>query len=62
MTAEPRVLSVREVAEQLRTSPGTVYGLIARGDLKAVKLGRLTRVPAVQLARFLGETETEGQS
>lgn len=39
-------LTVKEVADILKIPPRTVYGLIQRGELKAVKVGRRIRIPA----------------
>lgn len=43
------LLTVTEVAAELRCGRTYVFTLIARGDLPVVKLGRLTRIPAVAL-------------
>ena len=43
-------MTVREVAEELRCSPLTVYRLIASGRLAAVRLGRDLRVSREALA------------
>jgi excisionase family DNA binding protein len=40
------LLTVQEVAETLRCGRTCVYDLIGRGELPAIKLGRLTRIPA----------------
>jgi excisionase family DNA binding protein len=41
-----RSLSVRQVAERLSISPRTVWNLIARGQLRKIRLGcRLVRIP-----------------
>lgn len=44
-----RVLTVAEVAERLSVHPKTVYSLLARGELRGVKAGRIWRVPAEEL-------------
>jgi len=41
----PKLLAPREVAAVLSCGKTYVYELIGRGELPAVKLGRLTRVP-----------------
>ena len=52
------LLDVHEVGEALGCGKTYVYELIARGELRAVKLGRLTRIPAVTLAEFVRELES----
>ncbi|MDU2895693.1 MAG: helix-turn-helix domain-containing protein [Clostridium sp.] len=46
------LLTVNETAETLKTNPNTVYELINRGELKALKLGRI-KIPLFELERFL---------
>jgi excisionase family DNA binding protein len=41
---EDQLLTVREVAEQLRLRPAYVYDLVRRGDLEAVRAGKYVRV------------------
>lgn len=52
--AEPeRVLRVSEVAEHLDCNPHLVYRLIHRGELRALRVGRLIRVPLSALNEYL---------
>jgi excisionase family DNA binding protein len=44
-TGPPKLLKVDQVAERLQVSPWSVYRLVARGDLPAVKLGTGPRAP-----------------
>ena len=56
MTATPRiepVQRVREVAKRLDCSRDAVYALIASGQLRAIRVGRLLRVPESALADFI---------
>ena len=46
------LLDVREVGEALGCGKTYVYELIARGELRTVKLGRLTRIPADSLVEL----------
>lgn len=48
-----RVLKVLDVAEHLDCDTGTVYRLIDQGKLRAVRVGRLLRVPESALADFI---------
>ena len=47
------LLDVREVSAALGCGKTYVYELIARGELRKVKLGRLTRIPVSALAEFV---------
>lgn len=47
------LLDVREVGEALGCGKTYVYELIARGELRPVKLGRRTKIPAACLAEFV---------
>jgi excisionase family DNA binding protein len=47
------LLTAAEVAEQLRVSTMTVYRLIRRGELPAVRVGRNYRVRERDLVAFL---------
>lgn len=52
--AEPeRVLRVSEVAEHLDCAPQLVYRLIHGGELRALRVGRLIRVPLSALNEYL---------
>jgi excisionase family DNA binding protein len=42
------------VAEALHVGRATVYRLIQRGDLRAVKIGRQYRIPQAALDEYLG--------
>lgn len=48
-----QLLTAAEVADQLRVSTMTVYRLIRRGELPAVRVGRNYRVRARDLTAFL---------
>lgn len=50
-----RLLTAAEVAEDLRVSTMTVYRLIRRGDLPAVRVGRNYRVRVADLETYLSE-------
>jgi excisionase family DNA binding protein len=41
----PEVITVAELASWLGVGRGTAYGLIATGEIKSIKLGRLVRIP-----------------
>jgi excisionase family DNA binding protein len=59
-TSSTALLTVLEVAEQLRVSRGTVYNLIADGILAAVRVRgsrRVTRDSLTEYLAHLGGTE-----
>ena len=45
-------LTVETAAALADLSPNTIRNMIARGDLRAVKLGHAVRIPASELARL----------
>jgi len=51
--AQPRFLTVAEVAEQMRVSNMTVYRILHSGELPAIRVGRSFRVPAESLEKYL---------
>lgn len=53
----PLLLTVPDTARRLRRHEQTIRAMIRRGDLAAVRLGRLIRVLAAAVDRF-GEAET----
>lgn len=50
---EREAFSVPEVAQKLGVSPSHVRQLIKRGELQAIYVGRLLRVTAEDLQRYL---------
>lgn len=59
---EKLLLDVKEVASVLGCGRTHVYGMIQRGELPAVKLGRLTRVRTVSLLAFVEQQESPDHS
>lgn len=57
MLADKRRLLYRpeEAAQVLAVSRATIYVLLARGELRAIHIGRAARIPAAELERWLGE-------
>lgn len=47
-------LNPAEAAQALGMCRASIYNMIARGELRAVKLGRSTRVPVAEIERLLG--------
>jgi excisionase family DNA binding protein len=52
---DDRLLTAHEVADQLRVSTMTIYRLIRRGELPAVRVGRNYRVRESELETYLSE-------
>ncbi len=55
-----RLLTVGEVADVMRVSRMTVYRLIRRGQLKAIRVGRNYRVREDDLNEYLEEQAVTG--
>lgn len=53
MAEELQAFKVAEVARRLRVDPRTIYRVIASGHLRAVRVGRVWRVPADALEAYL---------
>lgn len=51
MTA-PLTYRVEEFAELLGVSPGCVYGMVARGEVRHVRAGRRVLIPRAVLAEI----------
>jgi excisionase family DNA binding protein len=60
--ARALLLTVREVAERLGCGRTFVYELITSGDLEAVKLGRLRRVPVAALDALVERLRVDARS
>lgn len=55
-------LTTKEITERLKLHPNTVARYIQEGKLKGVKVGKGYRVRASDLARFIGETQSDGKA
>jgi excisionase family DNA binding protein len=55
-TSEQRFLTLREVAELVRISRTTAYGLARSGHLPTVRVGGQIRIPRAELERWLAES------
>lgn len=52
-TGEPLLLRAEQVAEMLNLGRTTIFGMIARGELRAIKVGRARRVARTEVDRWL---------
>lgn len=55
-----RVLKVSAVSMHLGCTNDTTYALIRKGKLRAIRVGRLVRVPESALAEFIASASTTG--
>jgi excisionase family DNA binding protein len=60
--SEKVLLTVREAAERLGVGRSFLYGVIQRGELASVKLGRARRVPVRALEEFVARLVQEQDS
>jgi len=51
--ATDKLYTVQEVASHLRCTRRTIFNMIRRGELSAVRVGGLTRISASQLDAYL---------
>ena len=51
----PPLLRVAEAASFLQVSSKTIRRLVARGDLKAVRIGRLVRIHSSEIDRMIAD-------
>lgn len=56
---EPVAYRVRTFARLIEASDSGVRELIAKGELRACKVGGLLRIPATELVKFTGEEGKE---
>ena len=55
---ESQLLTIQEVADQLRLSRLTIYRYISAGKLPAYKLGRDFRINQAEVTKFLNSHKT----
>ena len=53
---EPLALSIRQTARAAQVSETYIRGVIRNGKLRAVKFGRIWRVPRSEVLRMCGES------
>lgn len=58
-TPQPVAYRVRTFAQLIEASDSGVRELIAKGELRACKVGGLLRIPASELVKFTGEEGKE---
>ena len=55
---DKKMLKPTEVAESLNVARSTVNRLIRNGDIKAIRVGRVYRIPAEELEKYLAKETT----
>ncbi|HEX6819999.1 MAG TPA: helix-turn-helix domain-containing protein [Ktedonobacterales bacterium] len=59
-SALPLLLRVDQVAEQIGVHPATVWAMVGRKEINAVRISpRVTRVPLVDLQAYIARLRTE---
>lgn len=53
MTTPKLLLTVEEAADQLGIGRTLAYALVKDGEIESVRIGRLRRIPAAALSRYL---------
>jgi excisionase family DNA binding protein len=56
---EALMMTVKEVARSLKISCSMVFVLLARKSLRAIRIGRVLRIPVTELHRFVEERGRE---
>jgi excisionase family DNA binding protein len=59
VASEPEFYTVQEVAARLRLSRKTVYRLVERGEIRAIKIGDNYRIPREALEAIIRGEERE---
>ena len=47
------LIRIPDACERLALGRSTIYALIAKGEIKAVKIGAAVRIPAAELERWV---------
>ena len=50
----PTLLTVEEVAAQLRIGRNSAYNLVKSGQIKSIKIGRTIRIPKMAVLEYIG--------
>ena len=51
---QPYAFTVREAARLLSVNPGRIYRMVRAGNIEAIHLGRMVRIPRPALERLCG--------
>ena len=61
IVSSEKVLTVKDVARHLACENDLVYSLVSQGKLRAIRVGRLIRVPQSALDEFIAGTDSDIQ-
>jgi len=50
----PKLYTPAEVADMLRVTPAAIHQWVKQGKIKAVRIGRIVRIPESEIALLLG--------
>ena len=50
----PTLLTVEEVAAQLRIGRNSAYNLVKSGQIKSIRIGRTIRIPKMAVLEYIG--------
>lgn len=53
MSDSPRLLTVEQFAERVNMGRTTAYAKVAAGEVESVKIGKLRRIPAEEVDRYV---------
>lgn len=56
---EHQVYTIRELAEALRSTKQNIHRHVKRGNIRAVRIGGMWRVPRAEYLRLTGQSETK---
>ena len=49
----PDILNVEQICEALNIGKNTAYQLIKNGDLKSIRIGKVHKIPKIQLIEYV---------
>jgi excisionase family DNA binding protein len=57
----PDPLTPAEAADPARCSAKTIYSLVSAGELGAIRIGKLVRIPRIDLLDFLDRNHSQAR-
>lgn len=58
----PGVMRMKAAENYLQVSRATLYRLIARGEIRSLKIGSARRIPVAALEAYIAGSKTDGAS
>ena len=56
-TQPPEMLTVKDMAKSFRVSLGVIYDMIKDDKIKAVRLGKVFRIPVTERERLMAQAQ-----